>query len=175
MSAPRVDVKTARSALQRQLARTPVQLADGFARVVRNASDSRLEQAMRTPIRRAVLEGIFWQMPQHFDGRTAKTMDATIRWRVMSGSDDHADVYELEIKDGRCRVHRGERDAEPNVTITLTGAEFLRLATGNADPIQGYMKGRIKLAGDIMVAARLQTMFRIPGSAQSSSTVSSSR
>ncbi len=162
------------------------QLAEGVARFVRNAPQRRLEQILRTPVRRAVLEGIFWQMPQHFDHKAARTMDATIRWRITKGSEDRADVYELRIKDGRCRARRGERSAEPSVTITLSAGEFVRLATGSSDPMQAYFKGRIKLAGDIMVAARLQTLFRIPGRAegsqrsgkadpQPSSTVSESR
>ncbi len=53
------------------------------------------------------------------------------------------------------------------MTITADAAEFVRLATGNSDPMNAYFKGRIKLAGDIMLAARLQALFRVPGPAQS--------
>ncbi len=35
--------------------------------------------------------------------------------------------------------------------------------TGNLDPMQSYFKGQIKLSGDIMVAAKLATLFRFPG------------
>jgi putative sterol carrier protein len=178
MSALRVDVKAARSALERQLARAPAQLAEGFARVVGSSTDARLEQILRTPVRRAVLEGIFWQMPQHLDRRAATAMDATIRWRITSGRDDQVDTYELQIKDGRSRTRRGESGADPDVTITVDAAEFVLLATGNSDPMQAYFKGRVKLAGDLMVAARLSGLFRIPGLArrrQRNSTVSSSR
>jgi putative sterol carrier protein len=158
--------------------RGSTQLAEGFARIIRRAPDAGLEQVLRTPVRRAVLEGIFRQMPQHLDRRAAKTMDATIRWRITRGENGHGDVYELELSEGRCRSRRGEGPDEPNVTITLGAAEFVRIATGNSDPMQAYFKGRVKLAGDLMVAARLQTLFRIPGRAkpaQSSRTVSSSR
>jgi putative sterol carrier protein len=158
--------------------RWSTQLAEGFARLVRSAPEARLEQALRTPVRRAVLEGIFRQMPQHLDRKAAKTMNATIRWRITSGNNGRADVYELEVSDGRCRSRRGESAAEPSVTITLGAAEFVKIATGNSDPMQAYFKGRIKLAGDLMVAARLQSLFRIPGrakAAQPSSTVSASR
>jgi putative sterol carrier protein len=178
LSALRLDVDRARSALKRQVARAPVQLAEGFATVVRSAPEGRLEQLLRTPIRRPVLEGIFWQMPQHINRKAAAGMKATVRWRITHGSDQEADVYDLQIDDGRCRVRRGEGEREPKVTIILDAAEFIRVATANSDPMQAYFKGRIKLEGDIMVAARVQALFRLPGAnkpAQSSSTVSSSR
>jgi predicted lipid carrier protein YhbT len=139
----------------------PRHLAEGFARVVRGAPEERIEQFMHTPIRRVVLDGIFWQMPQHFDGKRAAGVSATIRWCITGRVDGGADVYDLRIADSRCSVkQRGSGDA--SVTITLDAIEFLKLATGNSDPMQAYFKRRITLAGDIMLAAKLLALFRIP-------------
>ena len=52
---------------------------------------------------------------------------------------------------------------EGEVTITMDGVEFLRLISGNSDPMSAYFKGRIQLAGDIMVAAQLAQIFKMPG------------
>lgn len=165
-------------ALRGTIAKVPAGFADGFARVVRSAPDSRLEQILRTPVRRAVLDGIFWQIPQHLDRQAAAGIDSTIRWRIISPA-NMTDTYELALGEaGRCRVRRGESSAEPRLTITLGAVEFVKLVTGNSDPMQAYFKGRIKLGGDIMLAAKLQSLFRIPGRnrvAQPKSTVSSSR
>lgn len=157
------------------------QLAEGFARAVRSAPEGRLEQVLRTPIRRAVLEAIFRQMPQHFDRKAAGAMEVTIRWHITGSPGDPGDAvdtYELQINGGRCRVRRGENDTEPRLTITLDAAELVRLAAGNSDPIKAYFSGRVRLAGDIMLAAKLQSLFRIPGRGeprQPVSTVSESR
>ena len=35
--------------------------------------------------------------------------------------------------------------------------------SGNLDPMQAYFKGRIQLTGDIMVAAKIAQLFRMPG------------
>jgi hypothetical protein len=43
--------------------------------------------------------------------------------------------------------------------------EFLRLISGNSDPMAAYFKGRIQLAGDIMVAAQLAQIFKMPSGA----------
>jgi putative sterol carrier protein len=155
------DPERARAAVRRGLRGAPVQLADSFARIVRNAPQERIEQVMATPARRVVVAGIFWQLPQHVSRRQAAGTDATIRWEI-TGPAGAVDVFDLQIADGRCRVHRGGSEAEPRVTITLDGAEFLRLATGNADPMQDYFSGKIKLKGDIMLAAKLQSLFRVP-------------
>ncbi len=138
-----------------------MQLADGLARIVRNAPPEWLDQLMATPARRAVIEGIFWQMPRYVSRKQAAGTEATIRWEI-TGPPGSPDVFDLRIADGRCRVHRGGLQAAPRVTITLDGAELVRLATGTANPMQDYFSGKIKLKGDIMLAAKLQALFRIP-------------
>jgi putative sterol carrier protein len=139
----------------------PRQLTDGLARVMRGVPDSRLEQALRTPLRRVALDAIFWQMPQRLDSRRATGVEATVRWRVTGRSDGEADVYDLVIADGQGRISRSGRHV-PRLTITLGAAELVRLASGTLDPMQAYFKRRIQLSGDIMLAAKLTGLFRIP-------------
>ncbi len=81
---------------------------------------------------------------------------------VTGRPDGGSDVYQLVIENGRARTDRGET-VEARLTVTLDGVEFLKLASGNSDPMQAYFTGRIKLSGDIMVAAKLAQMFRMPG------------
>jgi putative sterol carrier protein len=129
---------------------------------MRDAPPERLDQLMRSPARRVILDTIFWQMPQFFDGRRSAGVTSSIRWCITGRPDGQADVYQLEIADGRCRLIRGDRGPEPKVTITLDGGEFLRVATGGSDPMKAYFSGRIKLAGDIMAAAKLTSLFKVP-------------
>ncbi len=166
MSAGGFDLREARAALDRALVTASTHAADLFAQAVRRSPDGRLERFLRTPARHAVLGGIFSQMPRYFNRAGAKDLNTTVRWRITGRTDGGADVWDLSIRDGRCRVRRGESEADPRLTITAEAAEFVRLATGNSDPMQAYFGGRIQLAGDIMLAARLQTLFRLPGSRQ---------
>jgi putative sterol carrier protein len=168
MSSLVLDPQSALALIRGRVARAPGQIADGLARLVRDTPPHRLDQLMRTPARRVVLDAIFWQMPQHLDRRRAAGMRSSIRWQITGRSDGEADTYQLEFEDGRCRVVRGRPDTNPRVTITVDGAEFLRIATGNSDPMRAYFNGRLALAGDIMVAAKLVSLFRIPGGARPS-------
>jgi predicted lipid carrier protein YhbT len=65
------------------------------------------------------------------------------------------------ISEGRGRISRSGHQV-PRLTITLGAAELVRLASGGLDPMQAYFKRRLQLSGDIMLAAKLTGLFRIP-------------
>jgi predicted lipid carrier protein YhbT len=156
------DPERARAALKQVIADAPDRLANGFTRAVRGAGPERIERVMKSPARLAVLEGIFWQIPQRFDSSRAEGIDAMVRWCITGRADGGVDTYELQISDRRCRVSHGYSGKRAQVTITLAGAELVQLAAGSSDPMQAYFKRRIKLSGDIMLAARLAKLFRAP-------------
>jgi hypothetical protein len=137
-------------------------LADLGARLVRSASGVQLEQVMRTPVRRVVLDGIFWQLPGQLDQRRIGGLEDAVRFRVTGRADGGTDAYLLELADGRWRVRRGQEALEPRLTITVDGAELVRLATGRSDPIRAYLNGKLALSGDVLLAVRLVTMLAVP-------------
>jgi putative sterol carrier protein len=49
------------------------------------------------------------------------------------------------------------------VTLKLDGVNFLRLVTGNAIGPMLFMSGKLKIEGDLMFAAQIQSMFVLPG------------
>lgn len=157
------DPQRAFDQIKRLAADAPAQLADGFGRLIRDVPPERLEQVMRSPARRPVLDGIFWQMPKQLDPRRAAGVRTTVRWRITGRADDGVDTYHLVVDDGEARTSRDPEGGDPRLTITLDGVEFLRLIGGTSDPMSAYFKGRIQLSGDIMVAAQLAQMFKLPG------------
>jgi predicted lipid carrier protein YhbT len=164
MAEPWFDPENFQEQLKKRLANVPGQLAEGLSRVVRDAPEPRIKQVMRSPARRVVLDGIFWQIPQRFDQQRAGSINATLCWRITGRDDDHADSYWLRVADGRCRVLRSGEALEPNATITVDAVEFLQLVTGNSDPMEAYLKGRITISGDVMLAAQLFSLFKLPPS-----------
>jgi putative sterol carrier protein len=156
------DPDRAMDKLRKLAADAPSYLADGFGRAVASAPPERLEQLMRSPARKPALDGIFWQMPKQVNPEVAKEMRTSIRWCITGRPDDGTDVYQLEIDHGNVKTIKGP-SGDPNLTVTMDAVEFLKLASGNLDPMQAYFKGRIELAGDIMVAAKLAQMFKMPG------------
>ena len=163
------DPQRALDQLKKFAADAPSQIADGVGRLVREASPERLEQIMKSPARRALLDGIFWQMPRQLDAKAAANVKTAIRWNITGRSDDGVDTYLLEVDNGTARSNRGTEGPDPKLTITMDGVEFLRLISGNSDPMAAYFKGRIQLAGDIMVAAQLAQIFKMPSGGEGQS------
>lgn len=140
----------------------PREVADRLAGLVRDVPAARLDALMDSPLRRPILDAVFMQMPRHLNRRRAENVTATVRWRITRPGGD-PDVYDLLIADGRARVERGG-GPEPirALEITVDGAEFLRVAAGSSNPMNAYFAGKLSLRGDVMQAARLTTLFRVP-------------
>jgi alkyl sulfatase BDS1-like metallo-beta-lactamase superfamily hydrolase len=148
----------------RQLADdAPSIAADGFGRLMREAPPERIEQVMRSPARKAILDGIFWRLPKQIDSDQAIGVKSSILWCITGRADGGVDAYQLQIDNGRAWTVKGDTGADPRLTITMDAVEFLRLASGNSDPMQAYFKGRVQMTGDIMVAAKLAQLLRMPG------------
>jgi hypothetical protein len=160
------DPQRALEQVRRLAGEAPAHLAEGFGRVVRDVPPERLEQVMRSPARKPMLDGIFWGMPKQLDTDAAVGVSTAIRWEITGRRDGQVDTYLLALDNGRAKTSKGTEGEPPRLTITMDGVEFLRLVSGNLDPMQAYFKGRIQLTGDIMVAAKLAQLFRMPGAAR---------
>ena len=108
-----------------------------------------------------MLDEIFRRFPEYLDADRTRGLRAAVKWKITGRADGEADRYLLLVDDGSCRVEK-DAVAEPRATITLDGADFLRLVTGNASPPMMFMRGRLRVAGDLAFAARLTSLFRIP-------------
>jgi hypothetical protein len=164
MDDPKLDLGKLVEAARRGAARAPAQLAERISRLVGQTPDDRLERLMKSPARRMILEGVFWKMPQQLDPRRAADVHAAVLWRIAGRPDGGTDDFRLVISNGAARTERGA-SAEPPppvLTVTMDGVDLLKLASGGLDPMRGYLGGRIGLAGDIMFAAKLGGMFRMP-------------
>ena len=132
-----------------------------FARLVSRASKEQIKAVVASDLRDHVLGEIFRRMEKHFRPEKAGSTGAVIHWCVGDRPDGGVDTYETVIESGVCATNRPPR-REPRVTITLGGAEFLSLVSGNANPVLMFMTGKLKLKGDIGLAANLTNLFDIP-------------
>ena len=133
-----------------------------FAKSVATTPDEQLAEGMRGELRGQILGEIFRRMEEHFDPAKAQGVDAVLHWKITGGPDDGVDQYEAVIKDGACKV-TNEPSRPARVTFTIGGVEFLKLVTGNADGPRLFMTGRLRIEGDLMFAAQVAGLFKIPG------------
>ncbi|MCI3930778.1 SCP2 sterol-binding domain-containing protein [Streptomyces sp. AN091965] len=134
-----------------------------FARIVKGLSGKELtEIATDGPLRARVLREVFTRMEQQFRPEAAGSLEALIRWQVTGSGGVGDAVYETDIAEGACVVREGRSAAEPRVTLVMGDAEFLKLASGNAQPVMLFMTRKLKVVGDVALAAGLTRYFDIP-------------
>ena len=132
------------------------------AGTISSATDEQLREALSGPQREAIIGEVFRRMEQHFKPGSATGVDAVIHWKITGRPDGAIDHYEVVLKDGTCTA-RKDSQHEPRVTLTLDGVDFMRLVTGNAAGPTLFMSGKLKIEGDLMFSAQIQSMFTIPG------------
>jgi predicted lipid carrier protein YhbT len=133
-----------------------------FATLVKRLSGKELAALMRGELRDRVLRAIFGRMERQFRPEAAGALDAVIRWEVTGAGDEPTVVWESAIADGTCAVTPGRSDARARVTFVLSDAEFLRLVSGNGNPVTMFLTRKIKISGDIALASSLTHLFDIP-------------
>ena len=62
---------------------------------------------------------------------------------------------------GAARSSKGRAES-PRVTIRIALADFLRLITGDANGMQLFMTGKLKVSGDLFFAQTYQSWFDRP-------------
>ncbi|HEX6355104.1 SCP2 sterol-binding domain-containing protein [Actinophytocola sp.] len=134
---------------------------DTFVWFVSRATPAQLDHLMSHPhLRHVVFDEIFRRMGEHLDTAKAATLQAVVHWRFTGGSDGY-DRFETIIENGTCRSGT-EPTADPRVTITLAPADFLRVVTGGVHVAMLFMRGKVKVRGDIAFAANLISYFDLP-------------
>ena len=131
-----------------------------FARLVKSASKDTFTAVLGDPDSRTkVLDEVFGRMGQQYKG--SKSTKAVIHWKIMDKPGGGYDHYETVLDGEACSVNK-EPQEEARATISLTGTEFLKMASGNASPPVQFMTGKVKIKGDLGFAAGLANMFDIP-------------
>jgi putative sterol carrier protein len=134
-----------------------------LVQIVAGATDQQLEELMASEARKDILDDIFRRMADHVDGDRARDVNAVLHWKIYDNPEGGYDHYEVVLEGGTCAVSETP-SREPTVTLKLKPADFLKLVSGSASGPTMFMTGKLKLEGDVMLASRLTSMFRIPKS-----------
>ena len=132
-----------------------------MAQMVRRLPDDALRAGLEVN-REAILSEVFERFPERLTSRGRGT-EAVIKWKVGGAPGGGHDRFSLVLGGGSCAVVRGDTPERARTTITIDRPlDLLKLVTGNANPVALFMRRRIKVHGDLMLAASLTTLFEIP-------------
>ena len=73
---------------------------------------------------------------------------------------EEAGDYIIQIKDGVCKVSEGNAE-NPAMTLTADGRDFADVLLGKANGMQYFMTGKLKLSGDLNLAMKLTSFFKM--------------
>jgi len=101
-------------------------------------------------------------MPDRLDRERASNIEAVVEWRIVDHQTREHDIWQLILRDGAAEVQPGPAE-DPTVTMEIGAVDFMRLITGGAQGPKLFLFGRLKVRGNLVLAARMPTLFEIPG------------
>ena len=131
-----------------------------FAQLVKSTPDSQIAEVMAGDARTKILDEVFNRMPSLFRPEKAGSTSAVIHW-IISGGPNGSDTYETVIENGACTV-TNQPAREPKLAMTMDPVTFLKVVSGDGNPMMMFMTGKIKAKGDLGLAAQVAKLFDIP-------------
>jgi putative sterol carrier protein len=132
-----------------------------FAQLVKKTPDAQIAEVMAGESRGKILDEIFGRMPSLFRADRAGKTEAVIHWIITGGAGGSSDTYETVIENGACTV-TSQPAREPKLAMTMDPATFLKVVSGDGNPMMMFMTGKIKAKGDLGLAAQVAKLFDIP-------------
>jgi putative sterol carrier protein len=104
------------------------------------------------------VKAIFDAMPAQLNADAAKGMNSVIQFNLTG---DGGGEHHVVIKDGACSVGSGAH-ASPNMTMTMAAQDYVDMITGKLNGQMAFMSGKLKIAGDMGLAMKMQSLFKRP-------------
>ena len=134
-----------------------------FAQLVKATPDAKIAEVMAGEGRSKILDEVFNRMPTLFRADRAGATQAVIHWNITGGPAGSTDSYETVIENGACTV-TNQPVREPKLTMTMDPVTFLKVVSGDGNPMMMFMTGKIKAKGDLGLAAQVAKLFDLPKS-----------
>ncbi len=89
----------------------------------------------------------------------AAGLEAIVQYHLTG---DEGGDFIIQIKDDKCSVSEGVAE-DPVMTMTADGIYFRDVLLGKEDGMKGFMEGKLQLAGDLNLAMKLTSFFKMGG------------
>ncbi|MFP4445875.1 MAG: SDR family NAD(P)-dependent oxidoreductase [Desulfosudaceae bacterium] len=102
-------------------------------------------------------QAVFDMMPEVFNAEAAAGVDVVFQYTISgpTGGDWH-----VTVKDQACQVAAGKAD-KPTCTIKMADDKFIKMVTGQLNPMQAFSSGDLVIEGDVMKSQLLEKLFTL--------------
>ena len=97
----------------------------------------------------------FDTLPQRFQPAAAKGVRAVFQFEL---SGDDGGTYHVKVDDGSIAIGEGPAPSA-NATIKMKGEDYVKMVTGKLSGTMAFLKGQMKIAGDMILAQKMQQIF----------------
>ena len=133
------------------------------ATAVAQTSATHMREVMANGFRGIVLGEVFRRFPEFLVPAKAERTRISVGFRIGGRADGEVDRYLVHVADGSCRVETDPVEGSPrDATITVDGLNFLKLVTGQLNPVKGVLTGTLKVKGDKAKALALNAVMDPP-------------
>jgi putative sterol carrier protein len=103
------------------------------------------------------LEELMSRMPKAFQPEKAEGVEAVVQYKLTG---EEGGDWVITIADGACTVVEGETE-NPKMTLTAEAQDYKDVVLGKVNAMQAFMSGKLKLAGDLNLAMKLTSFFKM--------------
>jgi putative sterol carrier protein len=96
-------------------------------------------------------------IPRYFVPEKASGIDAVIQFHLTG---NQGGDWVVKIQNKTCSVEKGVAES-PKLTLTAEAQDCLDILSGKLDGLKAYMKGKLKLKGDMGLAMKIAGFFRM--------------
>jgi putative sterol carrier protein len=94
-------------------------------------------------------------LPQRFQATASKGVHAVFQFEL---SGDGGATFHVTVDDGTMKVAEGQAEA-PSTTIKMKSDDYVKMVNGQLSGTMAFMKGALKVSGNMMLAQKMQTIF----------------
>jgi len=95
------------------------------------------------------------EMYKSFKPEIAGGLKATYLFDI---SGQNGGKWTLNIQNGKCELSEGS-SPNPSVTISISDQDWISIQKGSLNSQMAFMMGKLRVAGDMGLAMKLQSMF----------------
>jgi len=97
----------------------------------------------------------FDTLPARFVPTAAKGLNAIFQFEL---SGEGGGTYHVTVTDGTMHVEEGPVPT-PSAVLKMSGENYVKMANGELNGAMAFMKGQLKVTGNVMLAQKMQAIF----------------
>jgi putative sterol carrier protein len=97
----------------------------------------------------------FDTLDARFVASAAKGLDAVFQFDLAG---EGGGTYHVTVRNGAMTVAEGPA-ASPSATLKMSADAYVKMANGELNGAMAFMKGQLKVTGNVLLAQRMQAIF----------------